>query len=546
MDKIIKDPIYGYISIEKDDQIAIIDCPFFQRLRDIVQTSYISLYPASLHNRFTHSLGVFYLGKKAGRYLLNEIEKIQKDFFVENQTQLWLIYDTFVFACLLHDIGHAPFSHTGERFYFEEGSDLPLIWKNLIEAVNSESFTHDATRVTGAEHEIMSALISLNHVFAYASQTLNIDKELFVRCIIGLQYKAKNQLNCIRNCFISLLNSSTIDVDRLDYLIRDSYMSGYNNTSIDYERLLSSISVKEKKGELIFCFKKPALSVLENAIIAHDAEKKWLQSNPTVLLESCLIEGMIKYVINEYKKEGILLFSEQALTVAGSGAKEWHVKLLSDSDILSFAKKKGYDLDFIKSYHERSLRMKPIWKSEAEYKALFESTFSTTSNGNLLLIEKYFSQFNDLIPQNYIPIIDEELLKSFKQELGIIQNIEKDKNLTVSTKERRETIEKAVFLLEKLKNLSDENGCDFKFLIVKANQFSSGFNKEQFKRIEIFFPNLNKYRKVDEVVNVLKNEASRDKFFYIYVTSELKNKDEKLADKMINIIREFSSQYLES
>jgi HD superfamily phosphohydrolase len=56
--KLIKDPVYGYLRIEKDEAIALIDSAEFQRLRNVRQTSYASVYPASVHNRFMHSLGV--------------------------------------------------------------------------------------------------------------------------------------------------------------------------------------------------------------------------------------------------------------------------------------------------------------------------------------------------------------------------------------------------------------------------------------------------------------------------------------------------------
>lgn len=79
MSKIIKDPIYGYIEIE-DCYASIVDSPFFQRLRDIIQTSYVSVYPASLHNRFTHSLGVFYLGKKHQIMFLRILKMYIKNF----------------------------------------------------------------------------------------------------------------------------------------------------------------------------------------------------------------------------------------------------------------------------------------------------------------------------------------------------------------------------------------------------------------------------------------------------------------------------------
>ena len=76
--KLIKDPLYGYIEIE-DKYISIIDTAEFQRLRNIRQTGYASLYPSALHNRFVHSMGVFHLGKK----LLQISEKMLKRIFLQ-------------------------------------------------------------------------------------------------------------------------------------------------------------------------------------------------------------------------------------------------------------------------------------------------------------------------------------------------------------------------------------------------------------------------------------------------------------------------------
>lgn len=118
--KRLKDPIYGYISIPTQYMNGIIDTAGFQRLRRIIQTSYSPLYSSAVHNRFVHSMGVFHLGEIASTQVISEIEKkFEFDFNVKR------IGEIFMIACLLHDVGHAPFSHTGEEFFW-------MMTKNLL------------------------------------------------------------------------------------------------------------------------------------------------------------------------------------------------------------------------------------------------------------------------------------------------------------------------------------------------------------------------------------------------------------------------------
>ena len=117
--KRIKDPIYGYIKIPVTYMTNIVDTSVFQRLRRVIQTSYSPLYSSAVHNRFVHSMGVFYLGELTVNQLIKEVQKKVNppmDF-------LERIGELFKLACLLHDVGHAPFSHTGEEVYLREDHD---------------------------------------------------------------------------------------------------------------------------------------------------------------------------------------------------------------------------------------------------------------------------------------------------------------------------------------------------------------------------------------------------------------------------------------
>lgn len=214
-----------------------------------MQTSYSPLYSSALHNRFVHSLGVFYLGSIAANRLTEAILDEDDFHLTEEEKEIAKkLSHVFRLACLLHDVGHAPFSHTGEIYYIYNKNE------------NGEEF---------------SGLIGNKEY-----------QEFFARCITGYTYKDISGLGDIKNCFIGMLNSKVIDVDRLDYLIRDAYTSGFATINIDYVRLLKAITIKEYMDKKTLAYSKDAVSVIENVVYAHDAEKKWIQNHPIVLYEA--------------------------------------------------------------------------------------------------------------------------------------------------------------------------------------------------------------------------------------------------------------------
>ncbi len=315
------------------------------------------------------------------------------------------------------------------------------------------------------------------------------------------------------NCIISLLNSSVIDVDKLDYLIRDAYITGFDTVSIDYVRLLQSIKLRKEEQVYQVVYTKGAISVIENVVYAHDAERKWIQNHPVVQYESYLLQSAIEALKNKYAH--INLFSYDALTENGIEIFEnYKVSLLCDADITFLMK--NLDSDSGKEYFQRKDRRHPLWKSEAEYKAIFnvgytDTIFEIVENG----LEGLCKYLNFVCKSQEI---NENALNACKKDIENAQALHskvltKKENIEAMISEKRRHLQ----WLEALKSFAEEEGIAFDFVILKANQFNSGFAKDAFAKIQIEFNTLQKPCYFEKVTNTLKAEkSSREKFFYLF------------------------------
>lgn len=187
--KILNDPIYGFITIPNDRIFKIIEHPYFQRLRRISQMglSYL-VYPGAHHTRFHHALGCVHLMQKAVRILR------YKGVLISNEEE-----EALLIAILMHDIGHGPFSHAMEH--------------SLVE---------------GVDHETIS-LLFMEEMNSKFNQSLTLAIKIFKG-----SYHRK---------FMNQLISSQMDMDRLDYLKRDSFYTGAVEGNINSERLITMLNV---------------------------------------------------------------------------------------------------------------------------------------------------------------------------------------------------------------------------------------------------------------------------------------------------------------
>lgn len=512
--KQFKDPIYGYIQLPTEYVKNIIDTAEFQRLRRIVQTSYSPLYSASVHNRFIHSIGVYYLGTIACEGIFNYLCQDDRTKEILNWTQ---IKEVFLLACLLHDVGHAPFSHTGEKYYLDEKGGYANLHKKLSDCVGTDAFKNDIPQdsKSAAPHEIMSVIVALEHFPSYFKNDLS--KELFARCITGYKYQEKNLTNSILNCIISLLNSKVIDVDRLDYLIRDAYFTGFETVNIDYTRLLTSLTITIEGDNAKLGFNKNAISVIENVVYAHDSERKWIQTHPIVLYDMYIIQHVIDKLEKNYSNEEHHLFSQESLSLDGHKLSDGtKVSLLCDDDIV-YLLKSNKDDALCMEYFSRNKRRHPLWKSEAEYKAYLPLRFGADGSVFENLISALSETEKYMRKNSESWIINEDTIKSIEVDL---KNVEESKEIDETTRSTQKEIKvKILKVINALKIYADNNGIDFDFVLLEASQFYSGFNKKDLLNIPITFPQKkqpNTYSLKDIVTLLESSELDSKEFYYLY------------------------------
>lgn len=258
--KIFRDSVHGYIRVPVDYVASFIDTVLFQRLRGIEQTGMRVLYPSARHDRFIHSLGTFYLGSKAFDCFQENVVRSYRDSHYRvykdesKNSNFWdCCQCLFEIACLLHDCGHAPFSHTLEFHYDAAPLGGDGLREQLKKHLGSREFRDDFGG-EGSPHELMSALLvctDYKQSILSFLEKYQLDKivdnpvEFVARMIIGCKYMQETHENQIKNCCVEMLNSHSIDMDSLDYIIRDAKLSGIDNMNIDVDRLLGSLNLVE-------------------------------------------------------------------------------------------------------------------------------------------------------------------------------------------------------------------------------------------------------------------------------------------------------------
>ena len=252
----VRDPIHGAIVVDAPE-IPVLDHPFVQRLRNIKQVGFSELpFPGAVHTRYNHSVGVMYLAGRAFDAAYREHTFSRSGMREQYRRCVRL-------AALLHDVGHAPFSHCTEFA-------MPP-----LEQLGIDVYEPDVHRRRGAlraSHEdytvgivTRSALTELLargqdfgplHIAGLISREVQIDDDFFQDG--GLDHRRA----------LSQLISSELDVDRLDYLVRDSYFSGARYGMVDVNWLVSNLGLHVDEGAVSLALDRRAIYAFDDFMVA--------------------------------------------------------------------------------------------------------------------------------------------------------------------------------------------------------------------------------------------------------------------------------------
>ncbi|MBL6988167.1 MAG: HD domain-containing protein [Bacteriovoracaceae bacterium] len=226
----IRDPVHGSIHI-LDEEIPIIQNNFFQRLRNIKQLGFSEyVFPGATHTRFIHSIGVMHIGTLAFDRLFSS-----KLCNIEVQR----LRETFRLACLLHDIGHAPLSHSTETV-------MPALLDLQIPVQFQGGKVADSRQATHEDYTIKAIVdSSLAAAFELVKNKFGVENQRIAELIVGQSlddaYYTLDGINYFPLLF--QLISSELDCDRMDYLLRDSYFCGVSYGNFDLDWMLDNLDV---------------------------------------------------------------------------------------------------------------------------------------------------------------------------------------------------------------------------------------------------------------------------------------------------------------
>jgi len=390
--KIINDPVYGFITIPSALVFDLIEHPYFQRLRYIKQLGMTHLvYPGALHTRFHHALGAMHLMRTAIETLCNK----SQDITAEEQ-------EAVTIAILLHDIGHGPFSHA------------------LEESI-----------VQGISHEDISTLM-----MDRLNRDLNGQLQMAIEIFNNTYHKS----------FLHQLVSSQLDMDRMDYLNRDSFFTGVSEGVISSERIIKMLNVVDDH----IVVEEKGIYSIENFLISRRLMYWQVYLHKTVIAAEQLLGKILKRA-RELALSGVPLFATPSLshflvnTINKEAFKsdQTHLDIfaqLDDADIMSAIKVWAGSEDRIlallcKKLIDRKLYHVEIGDKPMSERKLAELTKLAVEQYSIDKADAHYFVFTDIIKNNAYKVGDGNIRILMKDKsVKDITTASDDNNLAVLAK----------------------------------------------------------------------------------------------------------------
>lgn len=251
----VRCPVHGFIGMTQLER-EIVDHPAFQRLRRVKQLAWTDyVYPGTSHTRFEHSLGVMHLASRLYEAVVAMSGGILKEVFGYTDAGLARDWQIVRLAALLHDVGHAPFSHAAEHLLPMKAQEDYSLFQAM--AKPSERYTHEDYSVSVIELVLKDLIqehpcnrrnykITTDEIIALISKRTPGGVSLFWKDII----------------------SGQLDADRMDYLLRDSLHAGVSYGRFDLDRIVSSICAVRRPQEESA---EPKIAIMKGGIYAAEA-----------------------------------------------------------------------------------------------------------------------------------------------------------------------------------------------------------------------------------------------------------------------------------
>lgn len=248
----IRDPVHGSIPIY-DSEIEILEHPFFQRLRNIKQLGFSEyVFPGATHTRYLHSIGVMHVSTLVFNYLFRD----------QNSKDILRLKETLRLGCLLHDIGHAPLSHSTE-------SVMPMVSKlklpkKFLDLKTDRQASHEDYTIKSITDS------SFTTSFKGVTQEFGVDPDAVAELVIGEtsnpEYFTVNGINYFP--LLHQLVSSEMDCDRMDYLLRDSYFCGVSYGKFDLDWIIDNLKICVEGKDAYLGISERAISTFDDFLLS--------------------------------------------------------------------------------------------------------------------------------------------------------------------------------------------------------------------------------------------------------------------------------------